>query len=106
MADMRSCGKKCMELKGENIHYLALTEEVCQLCCASPTFLPEGLIWKILCMKAWIQDTSFPPLGFSRKMILNDVWIVHYDDNKTCDCLPPNLWKRGQRKITGSQKRP
>lgn len=40
-----SCGhRNGVELKGENIYYLALIEKVHQLCCASLTFLPEGLI--------------------------------------------------------------
>lgn len=43
-ADTSSCDRNCVELKGDNIYHPTLTGKVCQLCCAFPTFLPEGLI--------------------------------------------------------------
>ena len=73
-------------LKVQNIYYLVLLEKVSHLCCA---YLPtrESNFTGRSSVKAWIQDTSLPSLGFPRKMFLNDVRIVYDDDNKTCDCL-------------------
>lgn len=49
-------------------------------------------------MKARIQDTSLPSLGFSRKMLLNDVWIAHHDDNKTTEFCAPQPVQEGPKK--------
>lgn len=80
-------------------------KKVSHLWCACSTFSSEGplSLEESLC-EAWIQDTSLPSLGFSGKMCLYDVWIVHDDDNKTWDCLPPILWGRAEERSQVREK--
>lgn len=94
-----------MRLQAKNIYYPALKEKVCLVCCVPlPSSQSVESLRRILSVMAQIQDTSPPSLGFSREMPLNDVRIVHYDDNKTCDCLPPTGGGGAEERSQGQRK--
>lgn len=44
VTEVSSCDRNCRGLKVKNIYYLVFLEKVFYLCCACPTFIPEGLI--------------------------------------------------------------
>ena len=39
-----------------------------------------------------------------KKMLLNNVWIVHYAESKTCDCLPPTCGGGAEERSQGQRK--